>query len=117
MDECARIKGLYSVLKHVPSRLHKCANWMGDCVSRRVALKVVDDVSLDYDSWVLREKERVESLYASPMTSRERSSKAMQEGIKGISFFGDNVGKVDISIQVAFWLSIVYQRYVVVKEN
>ena len=91
MDECARLKGAYAVLKHVPEKLHRCANWMGDCVSRRVALKVVDDVSVDFDSWILQEKERVERLYVTPMTARSRTSIAMSEGIKGIFYFADNL--------------------------
>ena len=94
VDELARIKGLYSVLNHVPERLQKLANRMGDCVSRKVALKVLDDVSSDYDAAAKNIKRSVEMLYEGGLTPRTRTAMAMRLDIKGGSIFADNVGKV-----------------------
>ena len=109
VDECARIRGAYSVLKHVPEKLQKCANWMGDSVSRRVALKVIDDVSVDHDAWVLEAKRDVESLWVQPMAAHRRSALVRDKDIRGISFFGDNVGKVTfrcLAISLLFSLDL-----------
>ena len=67
---------------------------MGDSVSRRVALQVLDDVSVDFDASVKKIKRDVELLYKETLTSRSRSALAAKLGIKGGAFYGDNVGKV-----------------------
>ena len=37
VSQMAKLKGLYNVLNHVPERLHKVDNRMGDSISRQVA--------------------------------------------------------------------------------
>ena len=90
----ARIKGLYLVLNHVPQKLQKIENRIGDCVSRRIALKVLDDVSVDFDHQAKKAKRDVEMLYSRGLSARNRAALALKLGITGGAFFGDNVGKV-----------------------
>ena len=94
MNQMARMKGLYAVLNHVSENLHKISNRLGDSVSRKVSLSVLDTVSEDYDKPVLDAKNDVEALYLGGLTARGRRALATRRNIKGGSLFGDNVGKV-----------------------
>ena len=62
--------------------------------TRKVSLAVLDDTTIDYDHAVKKWKADVESLYSSDLGPRRLKTLAMEREIKGISLFGDNVGKV-----------------------
>ena len=94
----SRMKGLYSVLNHVPEKLQRVSNQLGDTVSRKVSLSVLDDVAEDFDQPVLKIKREVESLYRGSMSTRSRNAMASRLQIKGGSIFADNVGKVYLSV-------------------
>ena len=91
----AKLKGLYSVLKHVPENLQRLGNRLGDNVSRKVSLADLDKVSENFDRMAKEVKEGVESLYRGNHTSETRETQALAQDIRGGAFFGDNVGKVN----------------------
>ena len=113
-DEIARIKGLYSVLNHIPEKLHKISNRMGDTVSRlllkriitgftlpytilncrTVSLSDLDHVSSNYDKNVKQAKADMDALYMGELTPRNRQALAFKIGVMGFTFANDNVGKV-----------------------
>ena len=92
----AKIKGLYLVLNHVPEKLHRVGNRLGDNVSRKVALSVLDDVSVDFDRPAKKVKTDVELLYQGNLNPRKRHALASKLDIADSAFFADNVGKVTI---------------------
>ena len=128
----AKIKGLHAVLNHVPERLQKSSNRLGDTVSRKVALNcpvniltdailiakvalsVLDSVSVGHDTPVKKLKSDMEALLQGEFAPRVIQALAHQKKIKGFTFVADNVGKVIIfidSIFVMLILSIYYLSY------
>ena len=89
INQFAKIKGIYSVLKHVPEHLHKVANRMGEVMSREKCLSVLDSVSADFDQPAKNAKAAVESLYLGNgnFGPRARKVKAKKEGIMGFGYF------------------------------
>ena len=55
----AKLKGMYCVLNHVPEKLQRVGNRLGDNVSGRVALQVLDDVSEQFDQHAKETKQGV----------------------------------------------------------
>ena len=90
----AKLKGLYSVLNHVPEKLQRVSNRLGETVSRTVALSVLDQVSENYDRQAKECKGKVELLYQGSFSARKMQSLANSTRAKGGAFFSDNVGKV-----------------------
>ena len=99
----AKIKGLYSVLKHVPEKLQRLGNRLGDNVSRKISLADLDNVSEKFDRMAKEVKKDVESLYQGSHTSESRKARALELDVRGGAFFGDNVGKV---CHVGFYLGL-----------
>ena len=90
----ARLKGMYNVLNHVPGKLHRIGNHLGENVSRKASLNDLDRVSEQHDRRALAVKEEVEWLLQGGYTTRSMKAIAIANGIKGASLFSDNVGKV-----------------------
>ena len=63
-------------------------------MNREVSLSVLDRVSTDYDCDVKKEKDNVERLLSGSFGPGLKRRVALQEGIRGGTLFGDNVGKV-----------------------
>ena len=90
----ANMKGLYSVLNHVPEKLHRVGSRLGDNVSRKKSLMVLDEVSNNFDQKIRDIKKDIEMLHRNNFSAQEMEKEALRLGIKGFSLFGDNVGKV-----------------------
>lgn len=97
----ATIKTLHNAVNHVPGKLQKLMNQLGDSYGQKTSRAVLDAASEGHDEPVLKMKTDVESLYLGSMvnaSARSRKSLAYRCGINGYSFFGDNVGKVSSSL-------------------
>ena len=82
------------MLSHVPEKLQKLSNRMGETVSRKASLRDLDRVTEDHDELTKHLKSQVDLLYEGELTPRSRAALAMRLGVKGFAIFGDNVGKV-----------------------
>ena len=67
---------------------------LGDSVSRKTALKILLDVSADYDQPIKDVRRSVESLWEGGLTPRARQALAKKWGITGGCVFAHNVGTV-----------------------
>ena len=90
----AQIKGVYNVLTHVPEKLNKVGNRLGDNSSRRVALKIIDKLSVDHDRMATDAKTAVEQLWNGTFGFRVRMAKAKNSCTRGYVIMADNVGTV-----------------------
>ena len=94
ISEMAQIKGVYNVLNHVPEKLNKVGNRMGDNTSRKVALETIDKLSVDYDRLAVNAKTQVEQLWNGSFGLRVRTAKARASDVRGYVILADNVGRV-----------------------
>ena len=73
------------------------ANRLGDAFSKKESLKILEKVCEDYDAPSVALRDGVSSLYAGRLaqaSAKQRKSFAEKQGIKGKSFYVDNVGRV-----------------------
>ena len=64
--------------------------------SKRVSIRLTEQLVEGHDSSVLDSKQNVESVLKDDTSKRLRRTAAVQPGYGGFSFFADNVGKVII---------------------
>ena len=63
INQLAKMKGMYLVLKHVPEHLHKSANRMGEAMSREVS-----SLSLTLSLRIMINRQKLPGLRLSPST-------------------------------------------------
>ena len=69
----------------------------------------MDQVLANHDEKILEMKDNVEAMWQRSQSKRERRSEACG-GVTGVSFFGDNIGKLLLLIVYTSFLTLVYRK-------
>lgn len=91
-----------NVVSGVPYKLSKFMNLLGDCMSSRRALAIIDDVSAEYDKPVRDIQRRVQQLWREGMSKRSRKELASRLNIQDGDFLADYVGQVRLDKEDSF---------------
>ena len=95
VNEMTKIHSIYHAYKQTPGKEHRRLNSYGDIYSKKVSLKLLDQVAEDWDEPILGLKQSVEELYMGGLSKTGRQALARRLNINGYVFHADNVGKVN----------------------